>query len=84
LNTLKKFIRYISPPILIIVINKIKLLFNKNLITSFNGLYEDFSQIKDENPWEKDPWIKVQEKKLDEILAHKTESIKNKIFRTLN
>ena len=52
---LKKILREISPPIVVRIFNKLKIFFLRDHQTSFDGVYDDLSNIEDELPWSQNP-----------------------------
>jgi len=78
---LKKILREISPPIVVRIFNKLKIFFLRDHQTSFDGVYDDLSNIEDELPWSQKPWLDVQNKTLNHLnLSKKGELQEQKLL----
>lgn len=67
-NTIKDLIKMLTPPI---IIEAYKKLFYKNQSAQFFGVFSDFSEPKDEDPWiDEEGWVKLSKSKLDKVLAN--------------
>ena len=68
----KKIISLLLPPLFFLIYRKIKKLISPKSRTNkeFSGVYNDVSEILDENPWDQKQWFDLSKRKLSAAQTH--------------